>query len=118
MEYTEAKRIGRKTLRDAMTKKEYPYVRALDELLENQETAGSSRVGVVEIPLSLVVGTRTRGRAESFARDFMPILSEQSEFAMKWEQLYNAQIGREMPAAYGDRLKDLFAQLFADLLQL
>lgn len=92
MEYTEAKRIGRKTLRDAMTKKEYPYVRALDELLENQETAGSSRVGVVEIPLSLVVGTRTRGRAESFARDFMPILSEQSEFAMKWEQLYNAQM--------------------------
>lgn len=46
----------------------------------------------MEIPLSLVTGTRTAGRQNAFSKDFLPILPENSEFARKWITLYEAQM--------------------------
>ena len=91
-EYAKAKRMGMKVFREAAARGESPYVSILDEILKQEGQSGETRIGTYEIPLSLVVGTRTRSRAESFACNFMPILSERSEFALKWQQLYESQL--------------------------
>ena len=90
--YAKAKRMGMKAFREAAARGESPYVSILDEILKQEGQSGETRIGTYEVPLSLVVGTRTRSRAESFACNFMPILSERSEFALKWQQLYESQL--------------------------
>lgn len=87
-----ARRQGLRTVRQSVIDGSYPYLYALDENLAYEKTAGEETLGVHEIPLAQIAGTRRRGRAESFARDFMPILPGNSEFAAKWESLYNAQL--------------------------
>lgn len=49
-------------------------------------------MGLIQIPLDFVVGTSTMGRTYSFAANFMPILRENTEFAVKWANLSDAQI--------------------------
>ena len=68
----------------------YPPV--LDEVSAYVKTAGEEVLGEMEIPLSLVTGTRTAGRQNAFSKDFLPILPENSEFARKWITLYEAQM--------------------------
>lgn len=65
---------------------------ALDAILENVEISGEYPLGLVDIPTDLIVGTKTRGRMTSFAPNFMPILEEGSEFAMKWRALCDAHL--------------------------
>ena len=91
-EYKKARRAGLKAFREAAGKGRYPYLPALDEMLAHTKTAGRIPIGVFEIPLSRVTGTKTAARSESFACNFMPILSEKTEFSSKWEQLYMAQL--------------------------
>lgn len=91
-EYMKARRLGLRTVRAAVAEGLYPYLYALDENLAYEKTAGEEYLGIHEIPLSQITGTRRRGRAESFARDFMPVLPGNSEFASKWESLYLAQL--------------------------
>ena len=64
----------------------------LDEVSAYVKTAGEEVLGEMEIPLSLVTGTRTAGRQNAFSKDFLPILPENSEFARKWITLYEAQM--------------------------
>lgn len=49
-------------------------------------------MGLVQVPLDFVVGTSTMGRTYSFAANFMPILDEETEFAVKWSNLSDAQM--------------------------
>ena len=46
-------------------------------------------MGLKEIPLEFIVGTSSGGRTRTFARNFMPVLDEESEFASKWKNLCN-----------------------------
>ena len=64
----------------------------LDEVSAYVKTAGEEVLGEMEIPLSLVNGTRTAGRQNAFSKGFLPILPENSEFARKWITLYEAQM--------------------------
>lgn len=41
----------------------------------------------MDIPLNLIVGTKTAGRQKAFASNFMPLLGENTEFGMKWATL-------------------------------
>lgn len=91
-EYKKARRAGLKAFREAGGKGRYPYVTALDEMLLHTRTAGRIPIGVFEIPLARVTGTKTAARSESFACNFMPILPEKTEFSSKWERLYDAQL--------------------------
>ena len=90
--YQAAHKIAQKAYRSAMNNGEYPYLQALDDFLPYEQTAGEKYVGLLEIPLYLVVGTKTAGRQNSFSNNFMPLLSEESEFARKWANLYDAQL--------------------------
>ena len=47
-------------------------------------------LGLVQIPLKQIVGTKTGGRSNAFAANFMPILRADTEFADKWAYLSTA----------------------------
>ncbi len=65
----------------------YPYLQVLEELTQNMEIVSEIPLGVVDIPLEQVVGTNGHGRSTSFAKNFMPLLNEDTEFAHKWGNL-------------------------------
>ena len=90
--YEAANKQAQKAFRAALNKGEYPYLSALDDFLPYERTAGEKYIGLIEIPLNLVAGTKTAGRQNSFASNFMPLLSQETEFAFKWADLYEAQL--------------------------
>ena len=90
-EYQKAKKLGEKAYRKAAVSGQYPYLPALEEFLTDQSSDIGISAGIMEIPLSQVAGTKTRGRQGAFACNFMPLLDVDSEFAQKWINLYIAQ---------------------------
>lgn len=90
-EYGKAVKAGEKAYRNAVARGEYPYLPALDEVLERVDVQTEVNLGLVDIPLEQIVGTKTSGRKNAFAVNFMPLMSERSEFALKWMNLYQHQ---------------------------
>ncbi|MBE7009666.1 MAG: BMP family ABC transporter substrate-binding protein [Ruminococcaceae bacterium] len=93
--YLEALRTGRRTYKERMLIGEYPYPQVLDEILDDTYSAGQIDMGLLEIPAERIVGTRTRGRRDAFAADFMPLLDKDTEFAAKWIALCEAHLSDE-----------------------
>ena len=89
-DYIEAKKLGDRAYRNALLFGESPYLEALDDKLNKEEIQGEYRLGLLEIPLTDIVGTKTKSRQQSFARNFMPILRPNTEFASKWSALYDS----------------------------
>lgn len=85
--YCNALKAGQKDYRAHLQKGDYPYLPALDEILSYIPVEYEVDIGLCEVPLELIVGTRTRGRTNAFASNFMPLLSTSSEFAGKWMRL-------------------------------
>lgn len=85
--YTTALKAGQKEYRACLLKGNYPYLPALDEILSYTPVEYEVSIGLCEVPLELIVGTRTRGRTNSFAANFMPLLAPNTEFAGKWIRL-------------------------------
>lgn len=92
IDYAAALKKGKRSYQLALAKGAYPYLPALDDILSYTEVTASVNLGLMDIPLSKIVGTKTAGRTNSFASNFMPLLAEKSEFAAKWSSLYNHQI--------------------------
>lgn len=91
-EYDKARKKAQKTYRSQLLKGTYPYLQALDDIVSFAEIASETELGLVEIPLDAVVGTKTAGRKQAFASNFMPLLEANTEFAYKWISLYEAHI--------------------------
>ena len=91
-DYSGALRQGRKRYQEAVSKGQYPYLPVLDDILANTDIVSEVNLGVIDIPLERVVGTKTQGRTQAFASNFMPLLGERSEFGAKWAYLYDHQI--------------------------
>lgn len=91
-DYSTARKMAQKAARSAVTCGEYPYLPALDEFVSRDDIIGEQPLGIVDIPLNKIAGTKTAGRKNSFANNFMPLLSESTEFASKWSNLYEAQM--------------------------
>ena len=91
-DYGIAKRMAQKAARSAVSNGSYPYLPALDEFVPRDEICGEQPLGIVDIPLDMVAGTKTSARKNSFANNFMPLLDEDTEFAVKWSNLYEAQM--------------------------
>lgn len=111
-DYLKAKKLGDKARRHAAIRGEDPYLPALEDFLAPGETGAEIPLGVREIPLSLIVGTRTRGRQNAFARNFMPLLDQDSEFAQKWSRLYDSQleVGLREPIVVFEYLNRFYVQ--------
>lgn len=90
-EYIKAKKLASKEYQKALSQGHHPYLPALDSMVESRTTMKEEKVGLREIPLDLVVGTVTKGRQDTFARNFMPLLPPDTEFAAKWISLYDYQ---------------------------
>ena len=91
-EYHKANGKAKRYFRNCVSKGIYPYLQVLDDILENTDIISTVDLGVVSIPADQIVGTRTEGRKTAFARNFMPLLGENTEFARKWETLCNAHL--------------------------
>lgn len=91
-DYKKAQKMGQRNFRACVSKGQYPYLQVLDDILENTELDGTQPLGVVNIPLDSIVGTKTEGRKTAFARNFMPLLGERTEFAVKWSALCESQM--------------------------
>lgn len=64
----------------------------LDDILSSDKAANVVNLGLIPIPLAFVVGTKTGGRSNAFASNFMPILDENTEFGVKWKHLCEAHL--------------------------
>lgn len=91
-EYTEALKMGKKEYRSRVSKGQFPYLPVLDDILSQADIQTEQNMGLMQVPLEFVVGTSTMGRTYSFAANFMPILDEGTEFAVKWSNLSDAQM--------------------------
>ena len=91
-EYVLAVKQGQKEVREyaARDKRTNPLV--LDEILGETLFDTALEVGLVEIPAERVVGTKSAGRITAFSPSFLPLLGEDSEFALKWKNLCTAHL--------------------------
>lgn len=90
-EYAIAKKAGEKEYRARLARGEYPFLPALDDILPDNGVMKHVSLGLMEIPVQQVVGTKTRARQNAFAPNFMPLLDEETEFGAKWCSLFEAQ---------------------------
>lgn len=91
-DYVGAVRRGRRQYQTSVAKGEYPYLPVLDDILSYTDIVSEVNLGIMDIPLEKIIGTKTKGRTTAFANNFMPLLSEKSEFGAKWAYLYDHQI--------------------------
>lgn len=91
-EYGRAQKQGQRDYREKTLAGKYPYLPALDDLLKNVRVENQLPLGILEIPLELVVGTKTAGRTAAFASNFMPLLEMNTEFGNKWLNLCQAHV--------------------------
>ncbi len=94
-EYARALRAGQREYKELVAAGRHPYPAVLDEILTDLTTEATQQVGLVEIPMDQIVGTRSGGRIWSFTASFLPLLDESSEFAHKWVSLCMANLSDE-----------------------
>ena len=91
-EYDKARRLGQRCYQKYLLEGKYPYLQVLEEILSHAEVVSEQKLGIIQIPAELIVGTYSAGRRTAFAPNFMPLLSSGSEFASKWSTLCKAHI--------------------------
>lgn len=91
-EYIKAMKAGEKEYKARLAAGKYPYLPALDDICPDCDVLPQRTIGLQEIPVNLIAGTKTRARQNSFAPGFMPLLGSDTEFAAKWSNLYQAQL--------------------------
>ena len=90
LDYEKAYKLGKKEYQQRMSRGEKPTLLVLDDILPAKGSYSEIPLGLVQIPLEQIAGTKTNSRCNAFARNFMPILDEGSEFAQKWGALSTA----------------------------
>ena len=65
-DYRKALRLGQKEFRSSVLKGTYPYLQALDEILEHTAVEYTEPLGVVNIPLASIVGTKATEQAQNW----------------------------------------------------
>lgn len=91
-EYNKAYKLGKKDYQARLMRGERPTLQVLDEILPPRGSCSEVPLGLVQIPIEQIAGTKTEGRSSAFAGNFMPILRENTEFAYKWDRLGNSHI--------------------------
>ncbi len=92
-EYAAALRRGQREYKDLLAAGKHPHPAVLDQILDIGAAKVTQNVGLVEIPMERIVGTRSAGRVSTFSASFLPLAKANSEFAFKWENLCMAHLG-------------------------
>ena len=87
LNYNKAHKSGKLDYQLRLLRGQKPTLPVLDDILPPNEALTMVPLGLVQIPLDQIVGTRYDGRSNAFAGNFMPILNERTEFALKWAAL-------------------------------
>lgn len=90
--YKEAVKKGQKEKKNCINEGINPYLPALDEIVSSDKIITEINLGVMQVPLEWIVGTKTASRANAFARNFMPLLAADTEFGMKWKSLCESHV--------------------------
>ncbi len=91
-DYSKAYRLGKKDFQSRMLRGVRPTLQVLDDFMPEKGSYSEMPLGLVQIPADQIVGTKTAGRSNSFAGNFMPILRETTEFASKWASLSTSHV--------------------------
>ena len=88
-EYDRARKRGLRESSLAKARGESGYLPVLDSKREENGVLGFIAQPMRPISLNRIAGTYQASRANSFAPNFMPLLSPDTEFANKWINLCN-----------------------------
>lgn len=102
-DYSKAYKAGKKDYQARMMRGQLPTLEVLDDILPSRGSYSEVPLGLVQIPMEQIAGTKTGGRSNAFAGNFMPILRENTEFAQKWTKLCESHVNegiREPVKAY------------------
>lgn len=91
-DYEKAKHEGDHAYRRAILSGRYPYLPALNSMVQDIDKYPVRDLGIKEIPMYMIAGTKTVGRQNSFASNFMPLMDLGTEFSYKWSTLYDSAI--------------------------
>ena len=91
-EYSQAQRLAQKEYRELILSGKDPHPLVLDDILEDTTPCSVQELGIMEIPASRIVGTKSSGRTSTFTRSFRPLANIDSEFGIKWVHLCAAHL--------------------------
>ena len=89
-DYKAAKKKAEKAVREAVREGRSPYLPVLDALEEIKHATVTRSIGLLDLPVNRIKGNKEQGRNSAFAANFMPLLDENTEFALKWSDLYDS----------------------------
>ena len=90
--YTDALRLAQKEYRACLARGKSPLLPVMDDFVPEEKALAGIDLGIVQIPTDFIVGTKSRGRFNAFAANYMPLLDRKSEFAVKWQRLCSAHL--------------------------
>ncbi|MFZ5354042.1 MAG: BMP family ABC transporter substrate-binding protein [Bacillota bacterium] len=85
--YINARKAALKEYNKCISKGELGYLPSLEGLVHNVEIVSEINLGIMDIPISKIIGTYTHLRSISFANNFLPLLKPDTEFMAKWVRL-------------------------------
>ncbi len=88
--YRDAKKRAEDAVKRAKREGRDPYLPVLDEMVSQADIKKEVSLGLLELPLSRIVGNKERGRNNAFANNFMPLFDDGTEFAIKWSNLHDS----------------------------
>ena len=88
--YGKARRDGLRIYTQALQAHEDPYLPVLETRVPGLTSLSRLSLGIMAVPLSRVLGSVSEGRSKAFTKNFLPILEGGSEFAAKWDHLYES----------------------------
>ncbi len=91
-EYLAALKEGQKEQAKLTALGKDPEPAVLEELLPDMSKMAVQEIRSQEIPMDRIVGTVTRGRISALTAGFLPLLPEETEFALKWMALCEAHL--------------------------
>ena len=91
-DYLRAQKLGKREYQSRLMRGLQPTLEVLDDILPPKGSYSEVPLGLVQIPSDQIVGTKTEGRSNAFASNFMPILKQNTEFARKWDALSTSHL--------------------------
>ena len=94
-EYAKALKEGLREYKDCVQKDLSGNPAVLDEILDADSSESCVSIGLTDIPVKRIIGTKTAGRVSAFTPSFRPLMDPDTEFAAKWISLCADHLGEE-----------------------
>ena len=112
-EYAKALKLGQKEVRECQFRNRPTNPAVLHQVAGELAADKSIDIGLVEIPAGRIVGTKTAGRISAFSPSFLPLLGQETEFALKWKSLCSdhlSDVGIREPILCYEYLGNFYVQ--------